>query len=277
MIANNDDFAAMMLNDTWKKSGKRTSLEEEWEEDCLGRRVGRRLPWKKSGKKPSLEGEVEEASLGRRVGRTLPWKKSGKKPSLEEEVEEASLGRRVGRTLPWKKSGKKPSLEEEVEEASLGRSGGRSLAWKERGKKTSLEEDWEGEPGRGRLGKRKPEEGKCMEEQKPGKIPGRGKQSTTVVPYLFCTPLGFFLKFWVTEEGQKRKKKKVGPQTPRDCDIIDGKGKVEEGGNGRGKGNWKMDLEQEGENGSGKPDMEEEILPGKCPPLRLAGRVFSIA
>ncbi|KAF6758351.1 hypothetical protein DFP72DRAFT_1065044 [Ephemerocybe angulata] len=34
-----------------------------------------------------------------------------------------------------------------------------------------------------------------------------------------------------------------------------------------------MDLEGEREYGSGRRDVEQEILPGKCPPLRLAGRV----
>ncbi|KAF6753569.1 hypothetical protein DFP72DRAFT_848861, partial [Ephemerocybe angulata] len=162
----------------WKKRWKKPSLEEEVEEDFLGRRAGRRLHWKQGGKETSLEEEVEEDFLGRRGGRSLAWKKGGKKSSLEEGREEDFLGRRGGRSLPWKKGGKKTSLEGEVEEAWLGRRAGRRVPWKERWKKPGLE-------GGRRLpwkkgGKNSSLEGEveetmeeCMEEEKPG----RGKQS----------------------------------------------------------------------------------------------------
>ncbi|KAF6742275.1 hypothetical protein DFP72DRAFT_860670 [Ephemerocybe angulata] len=71
----------------WKKSGKKTALEEEWEG----------WKWKKSGKNIALE-EV--------VGRSVAWKKSGKKALLEEKWEEGFVGKKAGKSLLWKKSGK---------------------------------------------------------------------------------------------------------------------------------------------------------------------------
>ncbi|KAF6760599.1 hypothetical protein DFP72DRAFT_1094451 [Ephemerocybe angulata] len=79
------------------------------------------------------------------------------------------------------------------------------------------------------------------------------------------------------EEWEGWKWKKSGKNTAleevfRDQMASQATNKLEEGEGGRGNVEWEMALEVEQEYGRGTRDVEQEILPGKCLPLRLAGR-----